>query len=44
MFEHYFKTNDQGGSLDYVEDLPKVKLASRRLNTFIHKWESVIAG
>ena len=28
MFEHYFKTNEEAGSLYSVEDLLKVKLVS----------------
>ena len=35
MFEHYIKTNEEAGSLYSVDD---------DLSTFIHNWESVIAG
>ena len=34
MFEHYFKSNEEAGSLHSIEDLLKVQL----------NWESVIAG
>ena len=44
MFEHYFKTNEEAGSLYSVEDLLKVQLSGDDLATFIHNWESVIAG
>ena len=44
MFEHYFKTNEEAGSLYSIEDLLKVQLSGDDLSTFIHNWESVIAG
>ena len=44
MFEQFFKTNEEAGSLYSVEDLLKVALNSDDLSTFIHNWESVIAG
>ena len=44
MFEQFFKTNEAAGSLYSVEDLLKVKLVRDDLSTFIHNWESVIAG
>ena len=44
MFEHYLKTNEEAGSLYSVEDLLKVPLSGDDLRTFIHNWESVIAG
>ena len=44
MFEQFFKTNEAAGSLHSVEDLLKVKLVRDDLSTFIHNWESVIAG
>ena len=44
MFEQFFKTNEAAGSLYSVEDLLKVKLTGDDLSTFIHNWESVIAG
>ena len=45
MFEQFFKTNEAAaGSLYSVEDLLKVKLTRDDLSTFIHNWESVIAG
>ena len=44
MFEQFFKTNEEAGSLYSVEDLLKVTLNSDDLSTFIHNWESVIAG
>ena len=44
MFEHYFKTNEEAGSLYSIEDLLKVQLCGDDLNTFTHNWESVIAG
>ena len=43
MFEQFFKTNEEAG-LYSVEDLLKVTLNSDDLSTFIHNWESVIAG
>ena len=43
MFEHYFKTNEEAGSLYSIEDLLKVQLCGDDLSTFIHNWESVIA-
>ena len=44
MFEHYFKTNEEAGSLYSIEDLLKVQLSGDDLSSFIHNWESVIAG
>ena len=44
LFEHYFKTNEEAGSLYSIEDLLKVPLCGDDLSTFIHNWESVIAG
>ena len=44
MFEQFFKTNEAAGSLYSVEDLLKVKLVRDDLSTFIHNWDSVIAG
>ena len=44
MFEHYFKTNEEAGSLDSIENLLKVQLSGDDLSAFIHNWESVIAG
>ena len=44
MFEHYFKTNEEAGSLYSIEDLLKMQLCGDDLSTFIHNWESVIAG
>ena len=44
MFEQFFKANEAAGSLYSVEDLLKVKLTRDDLSTFIHNWESVIAG
>ncbi|OLQ11620.1 hypothetical protein AK812_SmicGene4496 [Symbiodinium microadriaticum] len=44
MFEQFFKTNEAAGSLYSVEDLLKVKLVRDDPSTFIHNWESVIAG
>ena len=39
-----FKTNEEVGSLYSVEDLLKVNLLQDDLSTFIHNWESVVAG
>ena len=44
MFEQFFKINEEAGALYSVEDLLKVTLNSDDLSTFIHNWESVIAG
>ena len=44
LFEQYFKTNEEVGSLYSVEDLLKVRLHNDDLSTFIHNWESVISG
>ena len=47
MFEQYFKTNEEVGALYSVEDLLKVlnvSLINDVFGTFIHNWESVIAG
>ena len=44
MFEQYFKTNEEVGALYSVEDLLKVSLTNDDLSSFIHNWESVIAG
>ena len=44
MFEQYFKTNEEVGALYSVEDLLKVSLINDDLSSFIHNWESVIAG
>ena len=40
IFDHYFKTNEEAGSLYSVEDLLKVQVVSEDLSTFIHNWES----
>ena len=44
MFNQHFKTNEEVGSLYSVEDLLKVSLIQDDLGTFIHNWDSVIAG
>ena len=46
LFDQYFKTNEEVGSLYSVEDLLKVNLLGDDLSSFIHNWdwESVIAG
>ena len=44
IFEQSFKTNQKVGALYSVEDLLKVSLINDGLSTFIHSWESVIAG
>ena len=44
LFDQYFKTNEEVGSLYSVEDLLKVNLLGDELSSFIHNWESVIAG
>ena len=44
LFDQHFKTNEEVGSLYSVEDLLKVNLLQDDLSTFIHSWESVVAG
>ena len=44
LFDQYFKTNEEVGSLYSVEDLLKVNLLGDASSSFIHNWESVIAG
>ena len=44
MFNPRFKTNEEVGSLYSVEDLLKVSRIQDDLGTFIHNWDSVIAG
>ena len=44
LFDQHFKTNEEVGSLSSVEDLLKVNLLQDDLSTFIHNWESVVAG
>ena len=44
LFDQHFKTNEEVGSLYSVEDLLKVTLVQDDLTTFLHNWESVIAG
>ena len=44
MFDQHFKTNEEVGSLYSFEDLLKVNLLQDDLSTFIHNWESVVAG
>ena len=44
LFDQHFKTNDEVGSLYSVEDLLKVNLLQDDPSTFIHNWESVVAG
>ena len=44
LFDQHFKTNEEVGSLYSVEDLLKVTLVQDDLSTFLHNWESVIAG
>eukprot|EP00439_Symbiodinium_sp_Y106_P024640 s6987_g3.t1 len=43
LFDQYFKTNEEVGSLYSVEDLLKVRLLNDDLSTFINNWESVWA-
>ena len=42
--DQHFKTNEEVGSLYSVEDLLRVNLLQDDLSTFIHNWESVVAG
>ena len=44
LFDQYFKTNEEVGSLYSVEDLLKVRLLNDDLSTFINNWESVMSG
>ena len=44
LLDQHFKTNEEVGSLYSVEDLLKVNLLQDDLSTFIHTWESVVAG
>ena len=44
VFDQHCKTNEEVGSLYYVEDLLKVNLLQDDLSTFIRNWESVVAG
>ena len=44
LFDQYFKTNEEVGSLYSVEDLLKVRLINDDLSTFINNWESVMSG
>ncbi|OLQ01075.1 hypothetical protein AK812_SmicGene16204 [Symbiodinium microadriaticum] len=44
LFDQYFKTNEEVGSLYSVEDLLKVRLVNDDLSTFLSNWESVISG
>ena len=44
LFDQHFKTNEEVSSLYSVEDLLKVNLLQDDLSTFIHNWESVVAG
>ena len=44
LFDQHFKTKEEVGSLYSVEDLLKVNLLQDDLSTFIHNWESVVAG
>ena len=44
MLEQYFNIDEEAGSLYSVEDLLNVKLISDDLSTFIHNWDSAIAG
>ena len=44
LFDQHFKTNEEVGSLYSVEDLLRVTLVRDDLFTFLHNWESVIAG
>ena len=44
LFDQHLKTNEEVGSLYSVEDLLKVNLLQDDLSTFIHNWESVVAG
>ena len=43
LFDQYFKTNEEVGSLYSVEDLLKVRLPNDDLSTFINNWESVMS-
>ena len=44
LFDQYFKTNEEAGSLYSVEDLLKVRLLNDDLSTFIKNWETVMSG
>ena len=44
LFDQYFKTNEEVGSLYSVEDLLNVRLLNDDLSTFINNWESVMSG
>ena len=44
LFDQYFKTNEEVGSLYSVEDLLKVRLINDDLSTFLSNWESVMSG
>ena len=44
LFDQYFKTNEEVGSLYSVEDLLKVRLINDDLSTFLSSWESVMSG
>ena len=44
LFDQYFKTSEEVGSLYSVEDLLKVRLVNDDLSTFLSNWESVISG
>ena len=44
LFEQHVKTNEEVGSLYSVEDLLKVNMVGDDLTSFLHNWESIIAG
>ena len=44
LFEQHFKTSEEVGSLYSVEELLKVNMVGDDLTSFLHNWESVIAG
>ena len=44
LFDQYFKTNEEVGSLYSVEDLLKVRLLNDDLSTFLGNWDSVMSG
>ena len=44
MFEQHFRTNEEAGALHSTEDLIKVVLDGNDLVSFLHSWDSVVAG
>ena len=44
MYEMFFRTNEEAGSLYDLEDMLKVSLHGDDLKSFMYNWDAVVAG